>query len=665
MNKARNLVSRTIARVITAILIISVQWAVANDIVLSETDFSWSIPQWTSASPNTFTVTISSNAPIASAPFWFSPQHDWLQVTPGSGTLNNDVPSTITLQPHVAHLDPGTYTNIITFVSPYIDVSPLFIEAVVTIEPNPAVQRGLRLASGVDGAAGHVLTIPIQLISTGDVNAVGFSLEFNRNVFANPVVEAIYSNNAPQLVVNASGARNGRMGIMLGLEPFPVPHGFTEGTQTLLQVTFELNDRAVPGFFPVTFADSVVLRQFASTASETTVLPGAWASTRVLVHGGYEAGVPENRARNYVPSPDIGAEEWMRVGRLVAGLDSVRNPADFQAADCAPMATRGDGVLSLADWVQAGIYYVTTPVTNVVMAAGPSATVPGVVFPALQLTADLICGLPPSQTTPLAASAAIHLCTDLDIAGDTMPSTPVPRREASGDDAINAASTLITTSTRRLNVMAGSYERGRIIEVPICFNALGTENSIHFTLDFDPELLEWHRIRRGDSVTNAILLSNQERTDEGHIGAALALQPGARFPAGEHTIAYVEFYARAGTASEWARIRLSDEILPRKVLSDSIATLQTTYSDAYILLEPTATSELPLLELHATTTGNCARLAWNATSGRRYAIYRSTNLVTGSFRKIAGNIQSDGGMILFEDPESMAGGLYIYRIVIE
>lgn len=634
-------------------------------IALSETTFSWSIPQWTAASPQPFTVTISSNAPIATAPYWFSPQHDWLQITPAAGTLTNNMPRTITLQPHVAHLDPGTYTNIVTFVSPYLDVSPLQIEAVVSIESSATAPRGVRMVSGVNGAAGHVLTVPIELVSTGDVNAVGFSLEFDRNVFANPVVEVLYSNNAPTLIENLSNARNGRIGIMLGLEPWPVPHGFTAGTQALLQVTFELNDRAIPGYFPVTFADSVVIRQFASTHSETAVLPGAWASARVLVHGGYEAGVPANRSRDYEPSPDITAEDWVRVGRLVAGLDSVRNAADFQVADCAPMATRGDGVLSLADWVQAGIYYVTTPLANVVMGAGPSAPVPGVVFPQLEGMASMADSSPSrvtSQSTSLTAPASIHLCTDLDIAGDTMPPSSPSYEKRSRDDGLS----LQSSSTRRLQAVQASHERGRMIEVPIRFNALGTENSVHFTLDFDSDVLEFQQIRRGGSATSAILLSNQDRVSEGHVGVALTLQPGARFPAGEHVIAYVEFYARAGAASMWTRIRLSDEVLPRKVLSDTVVLLPTTYADTHLLLEPTAAEDRPVLGLRSAEAATLkAGIQWDASAGRRYAIYRSTNLVTGGFQKIAGGIQADGEILHFDDPDAVGPGLYIYRIAIE
>ena len=48
--------------------------------------------------------------------------------------------------------------------------------------------------------------------------------------------------------------------------------------------------------------------------------------------------------------------DWVQVGRFVAGLDIPVAGTEFQRTDCAPFATTGDGLLLVNDWVQAGRY---------------------------------------------------------------------------------------------------------------------------------------------------------------------------------------------------------------------------------------------------------------------------------------------------------------------
>lgn len=57
----------------------------------------------------------------------------------------------------------------------------------------------------------------------------------------------------------------------------------------------------------------------------------------------------------------VTISDWVKVGRLVAGLDTALNSSEFQRADCAPRMTGtnltlGDGRLTVADWTQAGRY---------------------------------------------------------------------------------------------------------------------------------------------------------------------------------------------------------------------------------------------------------------------------------------------------------------------
>ena len=60
------------------------------------------------------------------------------------------------------------------------------------------------------------------------------------------------------------------------------------------------------------------------------------------------------------PRPEGDGEllvnDWVQVGRFVAGLDTPEPGSEFQRADCAPIVTSGDGELLVNDWVQAGRY---------------------------------------------------------------------------------------------------------------------------------------------------------------------------------------------------------------------------------------------------------------------------------------------------------------------
>jgi hypothetical protein len=48
--------------------------------------------------------------------------------------------------------------------------------------------------------------------------------------------------------------------------------------------------------------------------------------------------------------------DWAQTGRFIANVDAISEGSEFQRADSAPGATKGDGRLTVADWVLAGRY---------------------------------------------------------------------------------------------------------------------------------------------------------------------------------------------------------------------------------------------------------------------------------------------------------------------
>jgi hypothetical protein len=66
------------------------------------------------------------------------------------------------------------------------------------------------------------------------------------------------------------------------------------------------------------------------------------------------------------------------MGRFVAGLDTPNPGSEFQQADSAPRSTFGDGVITIADWVQCGRY--AAGLDPATAAGGPTGPLPGIVF---------------------------------------------------------------------------------------------------------------------------------------------------------------------------------------------------------------------------------------------------------------------------------------------
>ena len=68
----------------------------------------------------------------------------------------------------------------------------------------------------------------------------------------------------------------------------------------------------------------------------------------------------DGREADVAPRPDgdgaLLVNDWVQVGRFVAGLDVPAEGSEFQRADCAPLDESGDGQLLVNDWVQAGRY---------------------------------------------------------------------------------------------------------------------------------------------------------------------------------------------------------------------------------------------------------------------------------------------------------------------
>ena len=175
--------------------------------------------------------------------------------------------------------------------------------------------------------------------------------------------------------------------------------------------------------------------------------------------------------------------DWVQEGRFVAGLDTISNSSEFQRADCAPRATQGDGQITVADWVQVGRYAVgLDPATP---AGGPTSAVGQLALRGRPLNS----GLPrPVMLVPLSQGVLTN----------------------------SAAVELV---------------------------AQGNENSLGFSVTFDPAMIRFVNASLGAGAAGAALIQNTNLAGGGALGFVVGYQPPGVFAAGTQSVVNLKFAA--------------------------------------------------------------------------------------------------------------------------
>jgi hypothetical protein len=205
-----------------------------------------------------------------------------------------------------------------------------------TINSSQTTNRAVRVIAS-SGGAGQTVGAPIELVSQGDENALGFSLTFNPSVLSNPQVALGPDAAGAQFNVNATQAAQGRVGLTLALG---AGQTFSQGARRIFIVTFNIAANAT-GVTPIDISDQPVVRQVSDASAR--ILPANFNGAAVTVTQGIEGDV--------APSPGgdgaVGMGDWVQVGRYTAGLDATSSGSEFQRADAAPRESLGDGKLTI------------------------------------------------------------------------------------------------------------------------------------------------------------------------------------------------------------------------------------------------------------------------------------------------------------------------------
>ncbi len=312
--------------------------------------------------------------------------------------------------------------------------------------------------------------------------------------------------------------------------------------------------------------------------------------------GGFEADVmPEPNGDNTATISD-----WVKVGRLVAGLDAVLNSSEFQRVDCAPRMvgtnlTLGDGRLTVADWTQAGRY-----------AAGLDALTPA--------GGPTQAGLSP-QIKPVGLT---------------------PKGLA-----------------RNLTVSSMTAWQGAQIEVPVLLNgAQGDENALGFSITFDPARLTFVGMTPGKDAAGAQLQPNDIHASDGKVGLAMALPVGQTLGSGVMEMARVRFAVTGATGS--TGLQLSDAPIVCELVDTVAEPLQMNLTSGTVEVVP----QPGFASLKFLPDGGL-QLMLSGPPGQTCQLEASTNLV--DWVTLSTNVLGSAPLPVV-DPVAPAGKCRYYRL---
>jgi hypothetical protein len=255
----------------------------------------------------------------------------------GTTNIANATNASLTIS-NIQTSNAGTYNLVVS----NLYGSVMSSNAVLTVPISTLmVANTSTLGSGTAG-------VPVQLASAGNENTINFSLDFPNSILTYSGATLGSNASGAFMIVNTSQTANGQVGFELAL---PGSNTFSLGTQQLVVVEFAVTNLASNVVVPIVFGNQPTEEQVLD--GQSAVLPGTYLSGTVSISATAVEG-------DVAPRPNgngvVNVNDWLQVGRFVAGLDIPVSTNEFRRADCAPRATSGDGSITVADWVQVGRY---------------------------------------------------------------------------------------------------------------------------------------------------------------------------------------------------------------------------------------------------------------------------------------------------------------------
>jgi len=327
--------------------------------------------------------------------------------------------------------DAGNYDVVVS--NPYATTNSAV--AVLTVP-----QTVVTLTS-TNAMSGSTVVMPVLM------NALGVENTFLASVGYDPTKLVLQSVQLGQATAGAylqevdSQTNSGYVGFAILLNTGTLPAGTQEVADLVFQTLPVTNNTTIN----LTFGDNPTTRQVVDT--NLNLLPAIYQNGIVML-------TPAEYAADVFPRTNgdhqVIVQDWLEVGRMVAGLDAPTNSDELLRADCAPR-NAPDGILTVADWVQAGRY-------------------------ALGLDPLTIVTLPPAPNK------------------FTLLDNPVP--------------------TRTLQIGSVSAQRGQTVNVPVQLICTTNENAVGMTVGYDVHRLTFLSATLGSAITSGKINVNTNQAGE-------------------------------------------------------------------------------------------------------------------------------------------------------
>ncbi|MGE0129856.1 MAG: hypothetical protein AB7U82_17380 [Blastocatellales bacterium] len=245
-----------------------------------------------------------------------------------------------------------------------------------------------------DAVAGQNISVTVELVSLGNENAIGFSLNYNPAIFSNPIVTLGNGATGATPNFNTNQAASGRLGIGIA---FGAGQTFAAGTRQIVNVSFAVAANAPAGPTQITFGNQPTVQEVADVNAGT--LPATFTPGTINV-------VLPNPAPKLVGlSPFSATAGGAGFNLAVTGMDFV-NGAEVRwngspRATTFNTATNLIAVISAQDIANAGTATIT--VRNPAPGGGPST---GLTFTVNNPT-PVITTLSPNAATAGSGDVAI------------------------------------------------------------------------------------------------------------------------------------------------------------------------------------------------------------------------------------------------------------------
>jgi hypothetical protein len=387
--------------------------------------------------------------------------------------------------------------------------------------PTPNTTREVRFVGGWT-TPGSSVTSVVELDAEGDENAIGFSLDYDGQLLSNPQVTL--ASGLPEGATLFTNTATDNVGIIVALPPGTA---FPAGTRQLVSMTFATVPTSAQTS-AVTFADSPVLRQVVNANAD--VLPAIWVNGVIRFAQGYEADLVTR------PTGDgsVTVADLTLVGSIVVGNVAL-NPDynEFQRADSAPRSSLGDGVLSVADYTQAGRY-----------AAALDPTVPA--------------GGPGASTSFW------------------------------GGRIKHPAALLEPSVATNVTVTSAQAARGTQVTVSVIATTQGIENGFGFSIEYDPAKLQDPGLQLGADVPAGTTFIPNTNTP-GRIGIIMARGVNQTFASGSLQILKITFTISPTAPAGPTTLALTSDPVVRQISDVNAEVVESTWADGSVtILAPTA-----------------------------------------------------------------------------